>query len=209
MVHGPVPPQRGVPPRFVRARGVSPLADEDAESARLVRQLQLGDPDAFGRLYLRYFDRIYGYVRMALRDAHDAEDATQDVFAQAYRALPRFELRGQPVRGWLFRVARNVAIDRLRRRRTHPEAPMDLDGHGEAGAPDEADALRHDGLLDQVRLLPDAQREVVVLRYAMEFTFPEIAEVTGRTPAAVRQMHQRAISTLRTKLEPLRQAAVS
>ena len=192
--------------RFVRGESASPLIDEDADSARLVRRLQLGDTDAFGCLYLRYFDRIYGYVRMTLRDAHDAEDATQDVFAQAYRALPRFELRGQPVRGWLFRVARNVAIDRMRRRRTHPEAPMDLDGHAEAPTTGEAaDAFAHDGLLDQVRLLPDAQREVVVLRYAMEFTFPEIAAVTGRSPAAVRQMHQRALATLRTKLAPLRE----
>ena len=195
--------------RFVRTQVASPLVDEDADSARLVRRLQLGDADAFGCLYLRYFDRIYGYVRMTLRDAHDAEDATQDVFAQAYRALPRFELRGQPVRGWLFRVARNVAIDRMRRRRTHPEAPMDLDGHSEPSTSGEVEKVfGHDGLLDQVRLLPDAQREVVVLRYAMEFTFPEIANVTGRSPAAVRQMHQRALGTLRTKLEPLREAVV-
>jgi RNA polymerase sigma-70 factor (ECF subfamily) len=190
--------------RFVEATPLAPQSVEDAESARLVLRMQAGDRDALGVLYQRFFDKVYAYVRMALRDDHEAEDATQEVFMRAMRALPAFQVGSAgSVRGWLFRVARNQVVDRLRRRRAITVDPDDLVAC--LGAEDEEVSMlgfTDDTLLAHVRRLPQAQREVVVLRYALDFAGPEIAAVTGRTPAAVRQLHQRAMNALRAAALP-------
>ncbi|HEX8084738.1 MAG TPA: sigma-70 family RNA polymerase sigma factor [Solirubrobacteraceae bacterium] len=187
--------------RFVEIEPVEPVAIDDADSARIVIRVQAGDREAFSQLYLRYFDGIYGYLRTALRDSHEAEDATQDVFMQALRALPRYELRGQPPRRWLFRIARNQAIDRARRRRSSPEDPATLEARLEGEGHDEFDGVLSDAaLVAQIQRLPEAQREVLFLRYAAGFETPEIAAMTKRSPAAVRQLHHRALTELRRRM---------
>ena len=185
--------------RFVEVEPHDQTALDDADSARLVVRVQSGDREAFSAIYLRYFDAIYGYLRVALRDAHEAEDATQEVFLQALRAIPRYELRGQPPRRWLFRIARNHAIDRARRRRPDLADPSVLEARVEGV--DELETFLSDAtLVAHIERLPDAQREVLFLRYAVGFEAPEIAVMTKRTPAAVRQIHHRAIAELRRRL---------
>ncbi|MDX6632025.1 MAG: polymerase sigma-70 factor, subfamily, partial [Solirubrobacterales bacterium] len=85
----------------------SPEAVSDIEAGRLVTRFQAGDGDAFAGLYKAYFDRVYGYLKVLLRSAHEAEEATQQVFVQVLEALPRYERRGQPFRAWLFIAVRN------------------------------------------------------------------------------------------------------
>jgi RNA polymerase sigma-70 factor, ECF subfamily len=182
---------------------------DDADSGRLVVRVQAGDREAFGKLYLRYFDGIYGYLRTALRDPHEAEDAAQDVFMQALRAIERYELRGQPPRRWLFRIARNQAIDRTRRRRTTPEDPVTLESRLDADPGDAFDGVLSDaGLVALIERLPASQREVLFLRYAAGFEATEIAAMTKRSPAAVRQLHHRAIAELRRRM-PASSAALA
>ena len=188
--------------RFVEVEPLDQTALDDADSARLVVRVQSGDREAFSEIYLRYFDAIYGYLRVALRDPHEAEDGTQEVFLQALRALPRYELRGQPPRRWLFRIARNHAIDRARRKRPELEDPAVLEAGIEAPqVEDELETFLSDAtLIAHIERLPQAQREVLFLRYAAGFEAPEIAVMTQRTPAAVRQIHHRAIAELRRRL---------
>jgi hypothetical protein len=89
---------------------------EDRDTARLVTRFQAGDKDAFAALYMRYFDRVYSYLRVALRDAHEAEDGAQQAFMQVLEALPRYERRGSsPFRSWLFVIVRNCALGHLRK----------------------------------------------------------------------------------------------
>jgi hypothetical protein len=88
---------------------------EDADTARLVIRFQAGDEEAFAGLYVRYFNRVYVYLRTALNDPIEAEDAAQHVFMRVYEALPRYERRGQPFRGWLFRIVRNYTLDQLKK----------------------------------------------------------------------------------------------
>lgn len=76
------------------------------------------DPVAFSRLYQQYLPRIYRYLLARLPTAEDAADACQQVFLKALEAIPTYDERGLPFAAWIFRIARNTAIDAARRRRT-------------------------------------------------------------------------------------------
>jgi RNA polymerase sigma-70 factor (ECF subfamily) len=183
---------------------------EDLDTARIVTRWQAGDRAVFAELYTRYFDRVYSYLRVALNDSHEAEDATQQVFIQMMEALGRYELRSTPVRGWLFRIVRNHAISHARRNgRMRIEEPSTLDRRREerdAGQGRRADVVEWMTDTDMVVLverLPLAQRQVLLLRYMLDLSFQEIAEILYRSPEAVRQLHQRALDSLRARLDAL------
>ena len=89
---------------------------DDAAIERLVGDAQAGDAWAFGCLFDHYHLPVYRYVASRVRRPSDAEDLTQLVFVKALEALPRYEARGIPFGGWLFRLARNAIIDQVRTR---------------------------------------------------------------------------------------------
>src|SRR5438093_1031011 len=99
-----------VNPRF-------PMDDETLD--RLVADAKRGDTQAFGRIFDEYARPIYRFIASRVNRPSDAEDLTQLVFVKALEALPRFEARGVPFGGWLFRLARNAIIDQIRTRREH------------------------------------------------------------------------------------------
>lgn len=192
--------------------------DEDRESDRLIADLQSSKEGAFEELYLRYFDRVYSYLRLAIKDENEAEDVAQQVFMKALETIPKpsFEAR-RPLRAWLFIVARNAALDHWRRQaKVQPFEPSSLDRHHEeanvkdglredieSGADLELRALRWLGDRDLTVLierLPEPQRQVLFLRYAADFDTAEMAKVLGRKPESVRQLHHRALRFLEGRL---------
>jgi RNA polymerase sigma-70 factor (ECF subfamily) len=211
--HDPRPPMR-VPDELAWLAGrlefARPCASEEkrlalAESLRLVVAFQLGEPDAFRNIYERHFDGVYGYLLTALRDRHDAEDGTQEVFIRALRGLPRYEFRGSPFEAWLFRIVRNHTLNV--KRRSAPVSPADparidlwrdqRDLRAMAGA---AGATGDRDLLLFVARLPASQRQVIVLRHMVGLDWGDIATVLDRTSGAVRQLEQRALTYLRARL---------
>src|SRR5437867_9628162 len=124
-----------VNPRF-------PMDDETLD--RLVADAKRGDTQAFGRIFDEYARPIYRFIASRVNRPSDAEDLTQLVFVKALEALPRFEARGVPFGGWLFRLARNTVIDHVRTRHDH----VDLDaatGHaGRDAGPDEVTVARQE-----------------------------------------------------------------
>ena len=193
--------------RFVLQSETTELAGEDRESAQLVRQFQRGDDEAFSSLYLRYFDRVYAYMKVVLEDAHGAEDATQQVFIKLYEALPRYQERGQPFRAFLFVVARNHAVTELRRRRRlDPIDPVELDRYREplgSPAPTGLPWVSDRELLSLVERLPLAQRQVLVLRFMMDLSHAQIGQILERTPEDVRALLYRALSFMRKRLDAM------
>src|SRR3978361_2206961 len=75
---------------------------------RAVARAKQGDREAVRFLYLRYADNVYGYVRTIMRDHHDAEDVTQQVFAKLLTSISKYEPRGVPFVAWLLRMSHNV-----------------------------------------------------------------------------------------------------
>src|SRR5215203_5254993 len=113
------------------------MTGDDEAIERLVVAAKAGDPEAFGLLFDTYYGAVYRYVAARVGRPSDAEDLTQLVFVKALEALPRYELRGVPFGGWLFRLARNVVIDHVRTRREHTTLDVVAERATDAGGPDE------------------------------------------------------------------------
>ena len=128
-------------------------------------------------LYLRYKDNIYGYVLSILRDAHEAEDATQTVFMKLISVIRNYEPRQVPFTAWILRVAHNVAVDSLRQRRP---VPCEEVIESSRAADDSSHEARR-GLEQALETLSEDQREVVVLRNLVGLSPAEIADRMGRT----------------------------
>jgi RNA polymerase sigma-70 factor (ECF subfamily) len=195
--------------RLVWVERLEPSAEKlaDLDSARLVIQFQSGDQNAFGALYLRYFDRVFSYLQVVFRDdPHEAEDLTQQVFIRVLEALPRYERRAQPFRAWLFRIVRNLAITHLERRgRSDVVEPQEIarrQEHADDGEPalPALDWLTDRELVMFVERLPLPQRQVLILRFMLELTTSEIARVLDRRAADVRTLESRALRFLEQRL---------
>jgi RNA polymerase sigma-70 factor, ECF subfamily len=179
-----------------RARPGGGRNDRDPVIAQAVARAKSGDMDAIRFLYLRYKDNIYGYVLSILRDAHEAEDATQTVFMKLISVIHTYEPRQVPFTAWILRVAHNVAIDSLRRHR-----PMPCEEVIEISRPaDDSRHVRRWGLEQALETLPEDQRNVVVLRNLVGLSPAEIADRMGRTEASIHGLHHRARVALRREL---------
>jgi RNA polymerase sigma-70 factor, ECF subfamily len=171
---------------------------------RLVEEAQAGDAAAFGRLFDHYHASIYRYVLSRVGRPTDAEDLTQIVFVKALEALPRYECRGVPFGGWLFRLARNAVIDHVRTRHLHtPLDQLTMWADGNAGPPDVVLARQQrDDIVAALELLTEEQREVISLRFFAGLSAREIAVAMGKQEGTVRGLQFRAIAALRRHLEP-------
>lgn len=166
---------------------------------RTVRRAQAGDPEAFHRLYLMYAPMVHTAALRVVRDPHEAEDVTQQVFARLMTGIGQYQERSQPFTHWLARVARNAAVDHVRRRR--PVPVEDAGVHLEAPPTATPDVL--DSLKAALRTLPEEQRRVLLMRHLVGLSPDEIAAQTGRTTASVNGLHFRARRQLRQELTGL------
>ena len=173
--------------RTVSEQAAGPGADD----ARLVEDVRGGRPGAFERLYTRYARMVHGILLARVPRRH-VEDLVQEVFLTVHRRLGTLR-DARALGGWLAMIARNRAMDHLRRW-PEPEAlPEDVaapsDGQAEAAE-----------VLDAIRALPEAYREPLILRLVEGMTGPEIAERTGLTPGSVRVNLHRGMLRLREAL---------
>jgi RNA polymerase sigma-70 factor, ECF subfamily len=188
--------------RFRRRRTMEQSPRTEQLVLDAVAHAKKGDPDALRFLYLRYADNVYGYICSIVRDEHDAEDVTQQVFAKLSTAVARYEPRSVPFSAWILRVAHNAAIDYVRARRAIPvEEVRSPEIEAEDVARDRCDALR-----SALATLPPDQREVLVLRFIAGMSPGEIAERMGRSEDAIHGLQHRGRRTLRKELQRLESA---
>jgi RNA polymerase sigma-70 factor (ECF subfamily) len=190
------------------ANGRPPRTRSEAADSELVRRavvrLKQGDRSALHFLYVRYADDVCGFVRSIVRDAHEAEDITQNVFAKLITAIHKYEPREVPFAAWILRVSRNMALDHLRARRQIPfeEVRTTDEGHEQIGF-DRSQSLR-----EAFRRLPEDQREVLVLRHIAGLSPTEIAQRIGKTESSVHGLHHRGRGALQAALRELEAAPV-
>ena len=176
-----------------------PDRDDDRLLATAVARAKEGDMDAIQFLYVRYADDVYGYVHSIVRDSHEAEDITQNVFAKLERSIVKYEQREVPFTAWILRVARNAALDEMRSVRSRRMIPCEEvrttdDWH------EEVELERMDSLRRALEQLPQAQREVLVLRHVAGLTPGEIAERLDKTEGSIHGLHHRGRHALQAAL---------
>jgi RNA polymerase sigma-70 factor (ECF subfamily) len=177
---------------WVEQRRLVPRAPDQRpeDVAALVRSVQRGKKADFAALYASFHRAVHA-VLLARVPAQDAGDLVQDVFAQAFEKIADLD---EPAAfpGWILAMARNRAIDHLRRARATTEAT-----DAAVDPPPRVEAME---ALRALRALPEAYRETLIMRLVEGMTGPEIAERTGLTPESVRVNLHRGMKLLRAQL---------
>lgn len=177
-------------------------ADESAEhvSDEALVAAAREQPADFGLLYERYRQAVYRYLMLRVGTREDAADLTQLVFLRAFRSLAAFKAKRAPFSAWLFRIARNAATDSLRRKRptiywSGLTEALTAGIEGPEHAAEQRERL--DLLRREFERLSQDKRELLILRFATELTVREIAQVIGKSEAAVRKQLSRIIDALK------------
>jgi len=165
------------------------------EQERLLIEAAQKDPSRFAALYENNFERVYAFVVRRVRDRHEAEDLTAEVFQHALANVSRFEWRGVPFAVWLYRIAANAIADRWKQLSRESPNPVsdDLD---QAAWPD---IERRATLFQLVDSLPVDQRSVIIKRFVEQRSIRDIALEFGRSEGAIKQLQYRALESLRAR----------
>jgi RNA polymerase sigma-70 factor, ECF subfamily len=151
----------------------------------------------FDLLFREHYAEIVRYLAARLGSREEAADLAGDVFVEALRGVPRLRWRGRPVLAWLYRVAANMAADRVKQRAREvsmAEPPV--------GGTTETDTLpERDALARAMRSLPSDQALAVHLRVVEGYPFTEVGRLMHRSPAACQMLVLRAGKSLRELLE--------
>gem|GEM_PF-787142 len=188
-------------------RGI--VAPEDPTDLQLIERMRAGDSTALGTLYDRYAATVNGLARSILRDSRLAEEATHDIFLSFWQRPDGYDASRGPFAGWLFRVARNRAIDLFRRRREQPFASAPSNEHGDQidpasflidPDPDPADqavsTLQRESVRAGMAQLGADHRRLLELAYFHGMTQSEIAHHLERPLGTVKTQIRSAMRKL-------------
>ena len=154
--------------------------------------------ERFESLYRSSRDDVYAYVSTLLRDPAAAEDVTALAFERAYRRRRTFDRRRGEERAWLFGIARNAALDELRRRRRVAALVTDPEDVGEASDSEGAEvALRRTAVQNALAKLPAREREIVALKFHAGMSNAELARVLGVSESNAGTLLYRTMEKLR------------
>jgi RNA polymerase sigma factor (sigma-70 family) len=174
-----------------RSRGVNQALLATAEQAPAAADL------AFERLYRSSRDDVYAYVASLLRDRAAAEEVTAAAFERAYRKRRRFDRRRGEPRAWLFGIARNAALDELRRRGRQAELAADPEDLAAAVGESAEQSARRLAVAAALATLEPRERELIALKFFAGLANAEIAIVLGLSESNAGTKLHRAITKLR------------
>lgn len=179
----------------------------------LIQQAVAGNQGAFEKLVQRYSMPLFNFILQIIKEYDLACDVLQEVFLKLYLCLSKLDTR-QPVKAWLFQVARHRCVDELRRRRVTYFSELEPDPDEDEISPlaaladstplPEEWAERHDlqlCLRKAMQALPDKYRMIVALRYTSQLSFSEIGQVLAIPESTAKTYFQRAKPLLRASLE--------
>jgi RNA polymerase sigma-70 factor (ECF subfamily) len=176
--------------------------DDDRDAIEAAKR---GDREAYEQLVRRYMKRALSISWGIVRNAHDAEDLTQEAFVRAFEKIGSFRST-ERFGPWLFRIVTNLSLDLLRSAKRHPteEVPATLRSADRTdGIPSETMAARIDAAIES---LPEMQRLVARLFLVEELSHGEIAAITGLSDGTIRSHLSHARRKLQRELEDLREA---
>jgi RNA polymerase sigma-70 factor (ECF subfamily) len=172
--------------------------------AELIHRAIQGDATAWEPLVQAHQEVVFRLAYLLLGDADDAEDVAQEAFVRAYRALPRYD-PARPLRPWILSIASNLARNRRRaagrylaalRRLVHADPPERISIEERS-----VQNLEAQSLWEAVQRLDEAGRQVVYLRYFLELSVEETAQILGVASGTVKSRLHRALARLRVLVE--------
>ncbi|MBL8155357.1 MAG: sigma-70 family RNA polymerase sigma factor [Anaerolineae bacterium] len=175
------------------------LPDIAAED-RLLSRARTGDDEALMLIYENYFPPVYNFIRLRVEDRSLAEDLASEVFIKLLQSLRQSQAPRQSLRGWIFKVARNLVYDHYRKERQVTTEALEewIPNADDEGL--EVDFIRSVNLERArralARLAPD-QQEVMILRFSQNFNRQETADIMGKSINAIKSLQFRAVQTLR------------
>ncbi|HEU4759881.1 MAG TPA: sigma-70 family RNA polymerase sigma factor [Dehalococcoidia bacterium] len=175
-----------------------------ADECELIALAAHGDREAFGTLYERYILRVFRHIYFLTSDPHLAEDLTAQTFLKALEAIPRYEVRGAPFLAWLLRIATNITVNhRKARANGNAHLPEIVEATGVSYSPEDSCEAKVDAqrVWEGVRRLRGDQRQVIVMRFVDGLSYPDIAQLLGKSIGAVRVIQFRALASLRHMLD--------
>jgi RNA polymerase sigma-70 factor (ECF subfamily) len=154
--------------------------------------------EGFAELYERTFPRVYAYVASLLRDRSAAEDVTAQAFERAYRKRRTYRASRGSMDAWLFGIARNAALDELRKRKRRAVLEADPEDTGSVSPEDQAElALRREAVRAALGSLDGQERDLIALKFAGGLSNGEIARVLRMSESNVGTRLHRTITKLR------------
>lgn len=167
----------------------------------VLEAVQRGESAAIEAFVREHEALVFSYSRRFLGDACDAEEIAQDTFVRAIRAVQTYSYRrivDLAVRPWLLRIARNLALNRLRHDRSRPVAVADVADLESVLSGAEVNPGSSDAELEAaIERLDRSEREVVALRFGDDLSYAELAATVGCTESAARGRVFRALKRLR------------
>ena len=174
-------------------------------TAELIAQLKSNAVEAFDRLIEQYGDRLYWHIRRVVVNHEDAEDVLQETFVKAFTSIADF--RGDTegsLTAWLYKIATNIAIGALRKRKRWALASLDsLRGDLLATFEQEVEPSADEivvRLQKAILALPTKQRLVFNMRYYDELSFDEISQATGQSVATLKTNYHYAVQKIKEQV---------
>ncbi|MFC2043869.1 RNA polymerase sigma factor [Chloroflexota bacterium] len=169
----------------------------------LVGKAISGDIEAFGELYSNYLVPIYRYIYYHIKDKMTAEDLTEEVFIKAWRGIRSCKGKEQTFSAWLYRIAHNHMIDYFRSTQRYSSMryrSTDMSNISEVINNGTEAKLELQRLLETVSLLPQNQKQLIILKFIEGLDNREIALIMNKSPGAIRVLQMRALTKLRRNL---------
>ena len=179
----------------------------EEKETELVKRFLSGDESAFNKIFTQYSKKVYWHARKMLGSHEDADEVTQEVFITVYKKLSSFNFNSS-LFTWIYRIASNKSINHIRKRRVKDFFSLDdvkeiaaNENPGRTIEKNIDDAEKLNQLERILKTLPPKQREVFIFRHFDDMSYPEIAEITGKSVGALKANYFHALNKVKEKFD--------
>jgi RNA polymerase sigma-70 factor (ECF subfamily) len=176
------------------------MGDASEGEVNLIQKAASGDMDSFAVLYMRHLDSIYRYLYFRVGDEQEAQDLAEQVFLQAWEALPGYRERGSRMIHWLYRIAHNLVVDFQRKGKFVVSDALDEEAGWQGQPPSSLEQVIKEEeaaeLSAAIRTLPEIYQQVIILRFVEGLKHAEIARIVEKSEIACRVIQYQALAAL-------------
>ncbi|MDH3674782.1 MAG: sigma-70 family RNA polymerase sigma factor [Anaerolineae bacterium] len=179
------------------------MTADPLDEGQIVEQAKT-DPEAFGKLYELYVEKIYNYVYYRIGNHQDAEDLTAKVFHRALNHISNYNDKGVPFAAWLYRIAHNLVANWHRdhkRRKVVALEQVSLSGDKEENPQKAAErSNERELLLAAIHELPPERQQLLTLKFVERMSNADIGRLMGRSEGAIKSLYHRTLVSLKNLL---------